>query len=324
MQEVDAQPHDALALAVHLEERDVHREVVFVRGAVRGRIGGLERALVEVRRHADERRVVHGVDDAAPPLGGSEQRLAQEEERLRALAAGKPGGDRAIVPDVHAIRPQRVPAHSVRLTRPGERDHHERRVVRYRRVELADRGEAAARRNARRRIQVIGVEAADSGNPRVAVGQPGCTRGIDLLHVLDRQRVLERRVEAGPVAHQHDVVVVVDDPRHHRAAAQVDDLRVGPVAPPRRVADLGEAPVRDRYGRDDRVLVVHRVYLAVDEHRVRRVVRRQPAAFFIGIFFLARGALQDRAARRGGCRALHEPAAREAAPLLVRGHFSSP
>ena len=326
VQEIDAQPHDALALAVHLEERDVHREVVFVRGAVGRGIDRLKGALIQVRGHSDGGGIVHRVAHAAPALGGIEQRLAQEEKRLRALGdAEGAAGDRAVRGDGHALALEDRLAGAVGRSRAAEGDHHESGIVRHRGVELGQRGEAPAQRIGRIAVDVVEVEPTDRRDPRITVRKPRGARRVDRLHIGNRVRVLERRVVAGPVAHQDDVVVVVDDPRHHRAAAQVDDLRVVSVLPPRRVADLGEAPISDRHCGDDRVLVVHRVYLAVHEHNIRRVVRRcPPGVFFLGVFFLACGSAQHRAARRGGCRALDEPAARESAPLLVRGHFSSP
>ena len=49
VQEVDLDAGLEQAVAVHLEERELHRVVVLVRRAVGGRVGLLERALVEVR-----------------------------------------------------------------------------------------------------------------------------------------------------------------------------------------------------------------------------------------------------------------------------------
>jgi hypothetical protein len=60
-------------------------------------------------------------------------------------------------------------------------------------------------------------------------GSAGCE---NLLDVPDRVRILERRVVAGPVPHQDDVVVVVDDARNHRSPVEVDDLGLPRSVPP--------------------------------------------------------------------------------------------
>ena len=53
------------AVAVQCHERQLHRVVVFMRGAVVRRVGRLEHAFIEMRRHAEAQAVVHRVDGAA-------------------------------------------------------------------------------------------------------------------------------------------------------------------------------------------------------------------------------------------------------------------
>jgi hypothetical protein len=78
-------------------------------------------------------------------------------------------------------------------------------------------------------------------------------------------------VVPGPEAEQDDVVVVVDQTRHHRAPVEVDHLLAAVVDEAGVVADRRELVVVDRHRRDDAVLRVHRVDDAVDEHGVAAV-----------------------------------------------------
>ena len=94
-------------------------------------------------------------------------------------------------------------------------------MIRRRGVELGERREA---RRAGRRHELIDVEAADRRDP-FAVRQRRGFRAQRCEHVVDRSRRLEPRVVPGAKAEQHDVVVVVDQARHDRAAFEVDHAR---------------------------------------------------------------------------------------------------
>ena len=69
---------------------------------------------------------------------------------------------------------------------------------------------------------------------------------------------------AGAVAHQHDVVVIVDDAGYHGAAAQIDDAGSG-AGRASGAVDGREAAVADRYRVRHGVVAIHRVDPAVDE-----------------------------------------------------------
>jgi hypothetical protein len=78
------------------------------------------------------------------------------------------------------------------------------------------------------REEVVLVEAADGGDPLAGWYALG-TGGVDGLDVGDGVGVLQGRVVAGSVAHQHDVVVIVDDAGHDGAAVEVDDPLTRPL-----------------------------------------------------------------------------------------------
>ena len=102
---------------------------------------------------------------------------------------------------------------------------------------------------------------------------------VEGLHVRDRGGVLQRRVVPGPVAHQHEVVVAVDQPRHRHPPVQVDDLRLpGELAlrGGEAVADVGHETAADREHAGDGAVAVHGVDAAVAEDQVLR--RRGSAA----------------------------------------------
>jgi hypothetical protein len=64
---------------------------------------------------------------------------------------------------------------------------------------------------------------------------------------------------------EQDVVVAVDDPRHHGAPAQVDGPRAIAVVVAAAVTHGGEPAVLDQHGGHDLVARVHRMDPAVDE-----------------------------------------------------------
>jgi hypothetical protein len=237
----------------------VHREVVLVRRSVRRRAGRLERALVEVRGDADAGRVGHGVAHAALALLEGE-RPAQRQRRLAGLG---PGRDRPLLADrdrdFRAC--EEVLAEAVGHRRPAEADRDVGGVSRHRGVQLGQCRQPHL-------AELVEVESADRGDEL-----PGRHRArpvpVDPRHVGEGVRVLQRRVVAGPVAHQHQVVVVVDDARDRGAAAQVDQLGMAGQASPCRgepVAGVADPSIVDGQDLDD--AAGHRVDLAVEQHQV--------------------------------------------------------
>jgi hypothetical protein len=78
-------------------------------------------------------------------------------------------------------------------------------------------------------------------------------------------------VVAGPVTHQHDVVVAVDQARDRDTAAQVDRPRVALETSPGSalvVADVDDLPVLDGHRAGHPVAGVHRVDAAVVQHEI--------------------------------------------------------
>ena len=53
----------------------MHRVVVLVRGAIIRCVGGLECALIQVRRDPHAKTVIHRIECASPPLIQREKRL---------------------------------------------------------------------------------------------------------------------------------------------------------------------------------------------------------------------------------------------------------
>src|SRR5581483_3348333 len=113
------------------------------------------------------------------------------------------------------------------------------------------------------------------------------------------------------------MVVVVDDARHHGAAAQIDDPRTWTAQRLRVASHLEETAVLDRHGRDDPVLVVHRVDAAVDEDQFAFAVRLVTvfAMIAVVVVVMSVGATDDACTRGGGC-ALDELTPRQAAVLV--------
>src|SRR5207237_9570600 len=68
------------------EERQMHRVIVLVCSAVIRSVGGLERALVQMRGNANAEAVIHGVECTPPALLRIEEGLSQDKRRAaRAL-----------------------------------------------------------------------------------------------------------------------------------------------------------------------------------------------------------------------------------------------
>ncbi len=241
----------------------MHRVVVLVRGTVRCVAGRLEGALVDVGRDAETEPVGDGVDRPPLALVEREQRLAEGERGLPCRGRPEAGGDRAVGADRDPATLEERLAEGVSSRRPGEGFRDVDRIVGHGLVELGQGRQA--RRRGRRRHEVVAVEPADRGDP-CTVGDVLGPLGVGLLDVFDGVGVLERRVMAGPVPHQDDVVVVVDDPGDDGAPLEVDRLGVPAVAATvPALADGGEPAVLDEHGRDHPVAAVHRVDAAVDE-----------------------------------------------------------
>src|SRR2546428_11423474 len=113
--------------------------------------------------------------------------------------------------------------------------------------------------------ELVAAEAADRRHP-LAWLRFLCSRRQRRERLFDGVGVLEACIAPRTQAEQQDVVVVVDDPRHHRAAVQVDRASafVATVIAAA-MADSGELAVLDQNGGHDGVVLVHRVYLPVDE-----------------------------------------------------------
>jgi hypothetical protein len=70
---------------------------------------------------------------------------------------------------------------------------------------------------------------------------------------------------AGPIPHEHNVIVIVDDARYRRASLQING------ADSRRTSQSGSADgqemaVSNRYRLRNGVVAIHRVNSAVDQH----------------------------------------------------------
>ena len=91
---------------------------------------------------------------------------------------------------------------------------------------------------------------------------------IDGLHLGDRGRRLERRVIAGPDPEQDDVIVVVDEAGHDRAAAQVDLARAGTQTLIAARTDGREPAVLDRDLGRRRSARIHRHEPAVGQSQI--------------------------------------------------------
>ncbi len=232
-----------------------------MRRAVRGRARGRKAALVEMRREPEARRVAQRVERAALFVLERLQ-LTELEQRACRRVRRRAAGDRAVRADVDAALDEKRSAAAVRDRGAGERLLNVDRVVGGYAVEL---GEGRKARRSGRRHELIDVEAADRRDP-LALGELA-GRGLERLeHGADRVGVLEPRVVAGAQAEQHDVVVVVDDARDRRAPAEVDRPRA--LGRRRLAADRREALADDVHGRDDGIVVVHRMNAAVDQQQI--------------------------------------------------------
>ena len=160
------------------------------------------------------------------------------------------------------------------------------------------------------------MKPADGRDPRPR-GNALRPRRQSRLNVCNRRRVLERCVVPGAVAHQHDVIVVVDDARHHGPAAQIDEANAGAGAR-RRTADAREPAVAHGDSGDDRVLRIHRMNASVDEDQFfvsgrRRGTGSPPLRSHVG-----RGEVTDGRHDASGDTGAEELAARQPFPIVIR------
>ena len=159
------------------------------------------------------------------------------------------------------------------------------------------------------------MKSTDRGDPRTA-RDPLRTRRNGLLNIPNRVGILERRVVARTISHQHDVIVIVDNAGHDRAPPQINDADAR--SPPgSRAAHCGEAAISDRYRLDNRVVVVHRVNSAVDQGELFGPYRSSGA----GLLDCSKAAAAKRCcdARRSG--PTEQLPARETFCLIVTHRF---
>ena len=136
---------------------------------------------------------------------------------------------------------------------------------------MAWRGSIELRKRRQAVLGELGGNPSAHGGDELARRHGAASRADRGLHVRDRERVLEPRIVARTQAEQHDVVVIVDEPRNGRAPLQVDHAHAGAaVVRPSVVPDRRELPVPDRHGRDDRIMPVERVDPAVDQLHIAR------------------------------------------------------
>ncbi len=100
---------------------------------------------------------------------------------------------------------------------PRERHEQQRRIVGQCLIQLRKCGQAFFRELPR-------YPAAHGGNPGTP-GHSAALRAQCSLHIRDTERGFEAGIVAGAFAQQDDVVVIVDQSRHDRAAVHVDHLQ---------------------------------------------------------------------------------------------------
>ena len=216
MKEVDPQTRRHPSLAMEREKRIVHRVGVFV-GEPGGRLVGVKRAAVAMRSDAELSRSTAAHRPPTLPRLGCQQFLAQSLQR-------SPGAWPAIAPSAATMTP-RASSHALpcgcssacRLVRPGCRP------GAVDGIEFGQVRQTVSRRTASREI---GPTVRDELACRNVVGARFQRRD----RVGNREDVLERRVPAGPVADEDDVVVGVDDSGDHRLATRSTVCRLPPCA----------------------------------------------------------------------------------------------
>src|SRR5262249_1943237 len=91
-----------------------------------------------------------------------------------------------------------------------------------------------------------------------------CPSRKSLLHVVNGERILERSMVAGPIPHEHNVIVIVDDARYRRASLQINGADSRPTSR-RSSTDRQELAVSNPYRLHNGVVAIHRVNSAVGQ-----------------------------------------------------------
>src|SRR5262249_8705437 len=179
---------------------------VAVCGAMGRSVCRLKRALVEMSRHTETHAVIQGIDRTTLALLECEQCLPQcQSGATRSLTAGSDGpvgadGNRRIL----AFKEFLAATVCCRRARESFRDVY--RVVRPRLVQFGQR-----RQTGRLiwRYQMVPVKAANRRDP--SLGRDSlCPSRKGLLNVANGERILKRSMVAGPIPHEHNVIVIVD------------------------------------------------------------------------------------------------------------------
>src|SRR5262245_49193446 len=111
---------------------------------------------------------------------------------------------------------------------------------------------------------MVPVKAADRRDPGAGRNSL-CPSRKSLLNVVNGECILERRMVAGPIPHEHNVIVIVDDARYRRASLQINGADSRPTSRGG-TADGPEPAVSNRYRLHNGVVAIHRVNSAVDQH----------------------------------------------------------
>ncbi len=158
--------------------------------------------------------------------------------------------------DLNSLPREERFAERVRRRRTREGLKHEHRMIRGSRVQLFERGQTLLGK-----LHLIPSAHGRNEFPR---GHRFRARRDRRLNVFDRGSCFEPCIVAGTQAQQHDVVVIVDQSRHCRAAAQIDGLGARARLRPRKI----EAPVLDGHRRQNGIARVHGHDLSVDQAQI--------------------------------------------------------
>src|SRR5437867_7825532 len=239
VEKVDPQPRRQFSFLVQSQEWQVHRVVVLVRSTIAWSVAGLEGTLIQVCRHAQRKTVTQCVDRTSTALFKCQQSLTQYQRRTaRTLRAH---GNRPISGNRNGRRLafEECLTQTVRRRRTEEslRDVHG--IVRRSLIKLRKRGQTWS---LVRRKQMIAVESSNRRDP-CATGNSLRASCQNFLHFANRVGILERRVITGPVPHQYNVIVIVDNAGHYCPSAKVDDADSRSL--PRNATYCGETAILD-------------------------------------------------------------------------------
>jgi hypothetical protein len=269
LQKVHLQADDGAALAMQFQPWVIHAVLVEVRqnlirtqGPRRG-----EQNLIEMRREADARRIIHRVHGAALAVGEGLHAAQVEESGCGWPATCESGGgDGSVGGDIHLLD---VGMHG----RSGVRGVEERLAQR-----VGDGGSGEALIEEHGPVGNGGVElgeggmamlgplirmpAAHGGDP-LAVGSFTAASGESLLDFPDGGRVFEDGVIAGAVREAHAMDMRLDESGHGGPTAEVDGADARTCG--RSSIDGNDAAVANRDTIGDGVRCVHRVDTAIGE-----------------------------------------------------------